>query len=64
MHFTVKCPIPSEISNGEISYSGLFEGDYVSYQCDYDFDRIGSEVRTCEAGSWTQHEPRCVPVGK
>ena len=64
MYFTAKCPIPSDISNGEINYSGLYEDDYVNYQCDYDFERIGPEVRTCKGGSWTEEEPRCGPVGK
>ena len=29
MYFTAKCPIPSDISDGKIDYSGLYEDDYV-----------------------------------
>ena len=64
MYFTVKCPIPCDVVYGDIGYSGLYENDNATYQCDYDYYLIGPEVRYCINGNWTEVEPKCVPVGK
>ena len=48
------------IANGNVDMSQKFEGDMVTYSCDFGFRLIGNEQRTCGTdGEWSGLAPSC-----
>lgn len=43
------CPIPSNVTNGEVSYTGLTKGEIATYSCNSGFDLVGDVTITCTA---------------
>lgn len=44
---TALCSVPSNITNGEVIYDGLYEGSTATYSCKSGFDLVGVATATC-----------------
>ena len=57
-------PIPW-VDNAAVSYSSLTNGSTVQYICNDGFQRTTNDTTiTCNNGSWTTPQVRCIPDGK
>eukprot|EP00058_Branchiostoma_floridae_P027893 XP_002613384.1 hypothetical protein BRAFLDRAFT_68379 [Branchiostoma floridae] len=56
----IQCPPLSPISDGQMSASGSFFMDRVTFVCNSGFDLFGSNERLCQAdGTWSGIQPVC-----
>ncbi len=54
------CPDPPTITGGKVSVSGRRAGSTVTYECDYGYVLIGSNILSCGlGGEWTGKPPVC-----
>ena len=60
----VQCPLPMNISNGRLIYTGNRLNDNATYTCDEGFGSGNSTVLTClPSGNWTTPTPTCIKKG-
>ena len=59
-----ECPPLTNPANGMVTVTGQTSGSTATYACDSDLELLdltsGSNVRTCQDGSWSLPEPQCV----
>ena len=54
------CGVPPPVLRGEYNYTGLKNGDTVSYNCEPGYDLHGIQSLTCDCtGNWGQR-PCCI----
>ena len=65
--FTIAlCPVPNNISNGTVTFSGNSVGDNATYTCDTEFELIGDAETICtqatdmNSASFVPAEPICL----
>ena len=57
------CPVPSDVSYGQVQYTNRTYGSRAEYSCEEGHQLHGIAIRTCAAdGLWTGMDPRCDKV--
>ncbi|XP_045188018.2 uncharacterized protein LOC123545775 [Mercenaria mercenaria] len=57
------CITPEDIAHGNMSYSGIDEGDTVTYTCNVGYIITStSATRTCINGQWSGSQPTCAGI--
>ena len=58
-HF-LDCPIPGNVSHGNVSYNGYTDGKIASYICHGGYVlSTANNTRVCRHGNWGGPEPTC-----
>ena len=55
----VGCDLLDPPDNGEVTLTGLGQGDTASYECNTGFKLVGVPTRTCNGVSWSGDPPVC-----
>ena len=55
----IACGFLEDPINGYVDVTGNTEGSSATYVCDEHTQLVGTEVRKCENGNWTNEEPKC-----
>ena len=60
------CPVLMSPANGVVMITGQTSGSTAAYTCNSGFelldDTSGSNVRTCEDGTWSGSEAQCIGI--
>ena len=60
------CPVLMSPANGIVMVTGQTSGSTATYTCNSGFelldDTSGSNVRTCEDGTWSRSEAQCIGI--
>ena len=56
----VECGPPSNITNGQVDYTGITYWSTANYSCDIGYRLAGSEVKICQDSKmWTPNDTEC-----